>query len=169
MKKKSGYFKIKESADELQQILENSFQKDYAKLQFLLLLKDNKDISYSHVREILGVPFKTMMVWKQLYEKGGLAFLLKGEILEKDDVLLQKQILLHSPADLDRKQKSITIQKNGNNTYWTEDVHTLKEWIADNYMTKQDFMDKVNELRSESITNEETVSVLRRVIEFLKK
>lgn len=168
MRKKSEYFEIKESTDELQEILENRPRKDYTKLQFLLLLKDEEN-SYSHIREILGVSFKTMMIWKYLYKKGGLSFLLKSEISEKDNVLLQEQVLFHSSADLNGNREIATIQKNGEDIYQTEGVHALKKWVENNYMTKQDFIDRMDELRSESISLDETVSVLRRMIEFLKK
>ena len=165
MRNQNEHFYIKESVKKLETILQNCSRNDQSKLQFLLILKQEKNISYSEVSEILKVGFKKLMEWEKLYERGGINLLLEKEILE-DDTNEQETESFDPIQDTETKNEMPEAQ-HINGIHPTTDVNELMKWIAENYITKKEFVGAINDLKKKSALSQETLNVLRRMIKLL--
>ena len=147
MKTELKDIKVSESTKELLSMMERCLPKERLKLQFILLVKENCDsnVSFVDISQLLGTSLKKIKEWADLYEQGGLNVLLNNGMIN----------------DSSYQQKS-------DNDDFNIDTQSIKKWITDNFITKNEFSTEMNTLKQDRLHQEETVDVLKRVIKILR-
>ena len=114
---------IKESVQELKQLLNNQSITIASRLRMLITLKNNEGESLSKRKlgKLLGVSSSSIQIWRKLYEQGGLS------------LLLEDKRIGFKPSIINKEEHEKIKEKLNNPTNGLRGYVELQDWISQEF------------------------------------